>query len=79
MKCGRNLPLTCCQLREQLVFKDYDYTLVDKEKETVIGLPRVLSYWENMPFWKTFWKALGYQVSCLTAVPGRSMRVVFPL
>ena len=50
------------QLREQLVFKDYDYTLVDKEKETVIGLPRVLSYWENMPFWKTFWKALGYQV-----------------
>ena len=33
-----------------------------KQRTEVIGLPRVLSYWDTMPFWKTFWQALGYTV-----------------
>ena len=48
--------------REKLLFKDYEYTLLEPEKDTVIGLPRVLSYWETMPFWTTFWRALGFKV-----------------
>lgn len=48
--------------RTRLLFKEYPYKLVDKEKDITIGLPRVLGFWEDMPFWSTFWKALGYKV-----------------
>ncbi len=48
--------------RQQLLFQDYPFTPVDTEKQITIGLPRVLSYWENMPFWKTFFRALGFEV-----------------
>lgn len=50
------------RVREKLLFKDYEYTLLEQEKNVTIGLPRVLSYWETMPFWTTFWRALGYKV-----------------
>ncbi|MBQ7841022.1 MAG: 2-hydroxyacyl-CoA dehydratase [Lachnospiraceae bacterium] len=50
------------QFREKLLFADYDYSLLEPEKGITIGLPRVLSYWETMPFWSTFWRALGYGV-----------------
>lgn len=50
------------RVREKLLFKEYDYQLLEPEKNITIGLPRVLSYWETMPFWTTFWKALGFKV-----------------
>ena len=50
------------EVREKLLFEDYPYPQLLPEKETVIGIPRVLSYWETMPFWNTFFRALGYQV-----------------
>lgn len=50
------------RIREQLLFADYDYTQLEPEKQMTIGLPRVLSYWETMPFWSTFWRALGYRI-----------------
>ena len=49
-------------LREKLLFEEYPYPKLLPEKETVIGIPRVLSYWETMPFWTTFFRSLGYQV-----------------
>ncbi len=49
-------------LREKLLFDTYDTEVLMPEKDQIIGLPRVLSYWETMPFWTTFWKALGYKV-----------------
>ncbi len=48
--------------REKLMFKEYPYELVDSKKEITIGLPRVLNFWDSMPFWQTFWKALGFNV-----------------
>lgn len=48
--------------RNKLLFKDYDYKIVSPKKEETIGLPRVLEFWDSMPFWTTFFKALGYQV-----------------
>ena len=48
--------------REALLFKDYPYPSLMSKKDTVIGIPRVLSYWETMPFWKVFWQSLGFQV-----------------
>ena len=55
-------PENLFELRKKLLFEQYPYELVDSEKDTVIGLPRVLMYWEGMPFWSTFWKSLGFQV-----------------
>ncbi len=50
-------------LREKLLFADY---LKDEEKtedqKITIGIPRVLMFWETMPFWTTFWKKLGFRV-----------------
>lgn len=31
-------------------------------KGITIGIPRVLEFWSSMPFWTTFFKALGYSV-----------------
>ena len=50
------------QKREELLFSDYSYTQLLDKKNVQVGLPRVLSFWETMPFWKTFWRSLGFQV-----------------
>ena len=50
------------KLRQELLFKDYPYPKAAKERDITIGLPRVLSYWETMPFWTTFWRALGFKI-----------------
>ena len=47
--------------REAMLFKNYDYPLVSEEKEITIGLPRTLEFWYSMPFWTTFFHALGFQ------------------
>ncbi|MDD6212301.1 MAG: acyl-CoA dehydratase activase [Clostridiales bacterium] len=49
-------------LREKLLFQTYPYTQLEEDKKIKIGLPRVLSYWETMPFWTTFWRSMGFQV-----------------
>lgn len=49
-------------IREQMLFKKYDFELVSSKKNTTIGLPRNLEFWDSMPFWSTFFRALGYDV-----------------
>ena len=49
-------------IREQLLFKKWDYKLVSGKKNITIGLPRTLEYWDSMPFWSTFFRSLGYDV-----------------
>ena len=49
-------------MREQLLFKKWDYRQVSAPKNMTIGLPRTLEYWDSMPFWTTFFRALGYNV-----------------
>lgn len=48
--------------RERLVFKDYPTTPVLPPNGITIGLPRVLSLWDEAPFWKTFFQSLGFTV-----------------
>ncbi|MDO4326235.1 MAG: acyl-CoA dehydratase activase [bacterium] len=50
------------RLREKLLFQDYPFQPQAQNQSLVIGIPRVLSYWETMPFWTTFWRALGFSV-----------------
>ena len=48
--------------RENMLFADYEYEIVRERQMEVIGLPRVLEFYDSMPFWSTFFKALGYEV-----------------
>ncbi len=48
--------------REQLLFKDWPCTPAAPSQNTTIGMPRVLSNWDTMPFWKTLLQALGFTV-----------------
>ncbi|WP_294429354.1 acyl-CoA dehydratase activase [uncultured Treponema sp.] len=49
-------------IREQLLFKKWDYKEVSQKKNITIGLPRTLEFWDSMPFWSTFFRSLGYDV-----------------
>ncbi len=48
--------------REVMLFKEYDCEPVRPEQGETVGLPRVLEFWDSMPFWSTFFRALGYKV-----------------
>jgi len=50
------------KIREELLFKDYSFTRLLPEKDITIGIPRVLDFWRDLPFWKSFWGALGFKV-----------------
>jgi len=50
------------KLRDELLFKDYPFTRLLPLKDITIGIPRALDFWRNMPFWKVFWSALGFNV-----------------
>ena len=49
-------------LRQKLLFQDYQAPKLAESRGITIGLPRVLAFWDDMPFWKTFWQSLGYDV-----------------
>lgn len=48
--------------REHLLFKKYECKAVSSKKGKTVGLPRALEFWDSMPFWTTFFNALGYDV-----------------
>ena len=48
--------------RARLLFREYPYGKPKTQRDICIGLPRVLAFWDNMPFWSTFWRALGFKV-----------------
>lgn len=48
--------------REKRLFKEYPCNLVRDLQNETIGLPRVLEFWDSMPFWSTFFRSLGYHV-----------------
>ncbi len=50
------------KVREEMLFQEYEYPRLLPERDTVIGIPRILSYWETAPFWSTFWRSLGFSV-----------------
>ena len=64
------------KLRERLLFKDYlkDEPKAEniKKRGITIGLPRVLSFWDNMPFWTTFFRTLGFDI-CFSGSSTRKM------
>ena len=52
----------CYKIRESLLWKDYPVPEHVTDRNITIGIPRVLSFWETMPFWSTFFRSLGFTV-----------------
>ena len=61
------------KFRDSLLFRDYPVTPLCPQKDITIGLPRTLEFWNSMPFWTAFWKALGFK----TVISTRSSRALF--
>jgi predicted CoA-substrate-specific enzyme activase len=61
------------KFREKLLFQDYPCTLTAPSRDTVIGLPRALDFWRNMPFFTTLFRALGFTIK----VSGVSTRKLY--
>lgn len=49
-------------VREKLLMNDYPAPELSKPRGVRIGIPRVLAFWDTMPFWTTFWRSLGFEV-----------------
>lgn len=47
----------------QLLVQDWKPKAILPKNGVRIGIPRVLEFWTSMPFWKTFFEALGYEVA----------------
>ncbi len=41
---------------------DYEALPLDQARRGIIGIPRVLNFYENYPFWAVFFKELGFRV-----------------
>jgi len=61
------------RFREKLLFKEYPYKRILPQRPTVIGLPRALDFWRTMPFWTTFFHALGFR----TRISPRSSQDIY--
>ncbi len=49
--------------RRELVFADYNPRPLSPPKEYTIGIPRVLEFWNSMPFWNSLFTSLGFKIS----------------
>ena len=61
------------ETREKLLFANYKAPSLVEPRNITIGLPRVLAFWDTMPFWTTFWRCLGFAVR----VSGGSSRTLY--
>jgi len=50
------------QEREDLLLKEYNSQKRHKLARGIVGIPRIMYFFEHMPFWVRFFKELGYQV-----------------
>ena len=50
------------EFREKLLVKDFEMEPLPAENGVTIGIPRTLEFWNSLPFWKTFFRSLGYKV-----------------
>lgn len=53
-------PVNIYETRRRLQNMDYPFEQLLPDQGITIGIPRVLNFWEGLPFWSTFWKALGF-------------------
>ena len=49
-------------LRQKLLFQDWPCPELAPKRNITIGIPRVLSFWDSMPFWNAFLRSLGFDI-----------------
>jgi predicted CoA-substrate-specific enzyme activase len=59
--------------RETLYMRDFVVEPLREATGVRIGIPRVLEFWNSLPFWRSLWKSLGYEV----VLSGASSRDLF--
>lgn len=59
--------------RERLLFKNWPCDPVAPQNGITVGLPRVLEFWDTMPFWTTLFRAIG----CTVRISRPSNRKMF--
>ncbi|TFG64746.1 MAG: CoA activase [Spirochaetales bacterium] len=50
------------KLQNRLLWKEYPVNPSSGKKNLRIGIPRILDFWASMPFWRTLFSALGFEV-----------------
>ena len=50
------------RVREKLLLRKYSHPEPSCKRNVTIGIPRVLAFWETMPFWRTLLRTLGFRV-----------------
>ena len=50
------------QEREKLLLRDYPIAHPVQDRGITIGIPRVLAFWDTLPFWSTLLRGLGFRV-----------------
>ncbi|BDU51710.1 acyl-CoA dehydratase activase [Haliovirga abyssi] len=48
--------------RNKILFENYAPKELSPKKNIKIGIPRVLEFWNSLPFWKSFYTSLGFEV-----------------
>lgn len=60
-------------VRERLLLEDRPVVPLLADQDITIGIPRTLAFWDRLPFWRSFWKSLGFKVE----VSGSSTRKMY--
>ncbi len=54
--------LNLFDFRERLLFEELEVKPLAPPRNESIGLPRVLALWDNLPFWRSLFSSLGFEV-----------------
>ena len=57
-KAGENL----FETRQKLLFQDWPIEQIAPDRGITIGIPRVLAFWDTMPFWNALLRSLGFSI-----------------
>ena len=57
-KAGENL----FEARQKLLFQDWPIEQIAPDRGITIGIPRVLAFWDTMPFWNALLRSLGFAI-----------------
>ena len=62
MKAQEQRTTNLFDVRAHLLFEERPVTALLPDNGITIGIPRVLQFWDSMPFWSSFFRSLGFSV-----------------
>ena len=70
-RTGSEKPVNLVAERCRMLTMDYGHMALRPLQKETVGLPLVLEFHDSMPFWSTFFRALGYRIriSSVTTLP----------